>query len=552
MVRLSVDRNAPESPSIAPSVTEIRAQMDKICDSSIFVNSSRLIDFLRFIVNEALHDRSKNLKAYTIGLEVFERPESFDPIADTIVRVNAGKLRRALERYYLGPGRQDKVHIVIPTGGYVPVFQIMDFEHARRDVNLSAPTFKPLVDIKEPIIAVLPFKKASLEPAHEFIINGLGEELVMALSKFRGIGIVSYYSTSNLDSEQRDLDQIRRIFGADFLITGSIYQASDKFRLNVELLTTNNSQHLWSHRYERDFSINTLFSILDDIVSNIVAAVADDFGIIPKTIARASSAKAPDQSGAYEAVMRFHHFEITLSSLAHKEALQALEETVVKYPNYGLAWALLSILYLDSFIFSFGDLENPIERGTDAARKAVHIDPLCQHAYFGMSLSQLLQRNKEGVIHNARKIIELNPNAAFLVGTAGWFIAMAGQFEEGFEYIGKSIQLNPIFPSWFHFPQYIYLYLIGDYSSALDQAIKFELPDFFWSALMQAAVLGKLGKINEAQAALQRLVSLQPDFPERARFYIECLLIEDRWVDKILEGLKMAGFDRTMKQRHNK
>jgi adenylate cyclase len=241
--------------------------------------------------------------------------------------------------------------------------------------------------------------------------------------------------------------------------------------------------------------------------------------------------------------MRYHHYGITLGSRAYEEALQALEKTVALDAEYALAWALLSILYFDAFTFSFGDMKNPVERGTEAARKAIAIDPFCQHAYFGMCFAQLLQRNEQEVIRNAKKIIELNSNAGFLVGTAGWFLAMAGQYDEGFGFIEQSMKLNPFFPSWFHFPYYLNYYLNGDFSGALKTVEKFGLPDFFWNPLMQAAVLGQLGRITEAQAALQRLLSLKPDFHARARFYISCFLIKDKWVDRMLEGLKKAGLE---------
>ncbi len=110
MERRSSDTTKPETATLASSVAEISAQMEKIVGRPDFQKARRLREFLRFVVNEALDGRSDNLKAYTIGVEVFDRPEDFDPITDTIVRVNAGKLRRALERYYFGPGRQDKIH----------------------------------------------------------------------------------------------------------------------------------------------------------------------------------------------------------------------------------------------------------------------------------------------------------------------------------------------------------------------------------------------------------------------------------------------------------
>jgi adenylate cyclase len=541
MVPRSTDNTRPEADTPAPNVAEIRTQLEKIVGSPDLQNASRLREFLRFVVNEGLDGRADSLKAYTIGIEVFDRPDNFDPITDTIVRVNAGKLRRALERYYLGPGRQDKILISIPKGRYIPVFQIQEFEQTRGDVNSVQSACEPLDSTKQPTIAVLPFRKVSLEPSREFIINGLGEELTMALSRFSGLGVIAYYSTSGIKAEQYSQDQLCRRLGATFVITGSIYQAADELRLNVELVRTDNSQQVWSKRYDRNFTVDTLFSIKDDIVQNIVATVADDYGIIPKIIAKASRGKTVNELEAYEAVMRYHHYGITLESQAYEEALQALEKTVAIDAEYALAWALLSILYLDAFTFSMVDLDNPLERGMESARKAISIDPFCQHAYFGMCYAQLLQRNEEEIIRNAKKILELNPNAGFLVGTAGWFLAMAGQYDEGFRFIEQSMQLNPFFPSWFHFPYYLNSYLNGNFGDALKTVKKFGLPEFFWNPLMHAAALGQMERITEAQAALQRLISLKPDFPERARFYISCFLIKDKWVDLTLEGLKKAG-----------
>ena len=541
MVPRSTDNTRPEADTPAPTVAEIRTQLEKIVGSPDFQNASRLREFLRFVVNEGLDGRADNLKAYTIGIEVFDRPDNFDPITDTIVRVNAGKLRRALERYYLGPGRQDKILISIPKGRYIPVFQIQEFKQTRGDVNSVQSACDPLDSTKLPTIAVLPFRKVSLESSREFIINGFGEELTMALSRFNGLRVIAYYSTSGIKPEQCGPDQLCRILSTTFVITGSIYQTADKLRLNVELVRTDNSQQVWSHRYDRNFTVDTLFSIRDDIIQNIVAAVADDYGIIPKIIATASRGKTVDELEAYEAVMRYHHYGITLESQAYEEALQALEKTVAIDAEYALARALLSILYLDAFTFSMVDLDDPLERGMESARKAISIDPFCQHAYFGMCYAQLLQRNEEEIIRNAKKILELNPNAGFLVGTAGWFLAMAGQYDEGFRFIEQSMQLNPFFPSWFHFPYYLNSYLNGNFGDALKTVKKFGLPEFFWNPLMHAAALGQLERITEAQAALQRLISLKPDFPERARFYISCFLIKDKWVDLTLEGLKKAG-----------
>ena len=541
MVDLPSDKDRSGADIPAPSATDIEIQLEKIVGSSDFQKAKRLSEFLRFIVNEWLEGRAENLKAYAIGLEVFERPANFDPITDTIVRVNAGKLRRALERYYLGPGRQDKIHISIPKGRYVPVFAIRDFEKTRGEVAPEDATCELFDTTKQPTIAVLPFRKISIEPSREFIVNGLGEELTMALSRFSALKVISYYSTSQIELKQTVPYNLCRSLGATFVIAGSIYQAKNELRLNVELVRTDNFQQVWAQRYDRHFTLDKLLPVIDDIVQRIVATVADDYGIIPKIIATASREKSVDALKAYEAVMRYHHYGITLTLQDYDQALRSLEKTVATNPDYGLAWALLSILYLDDITFSISGMDNSLERGTEAAHKAVRLDPFCQHAYFGMCYAQLLQRKKEGIIRNAQKIIELNPNSGFLVGTAGWFLAMTGEFEEGFGFIERSMQLNPRFPSWFHFPYFLHAYLNNDLHGALEEIRKFDLPDFFWNPLMRAAVLGNLGKRTEANAAYQKLLKLKPDFPGRARFYLGCFLIEDKWVELMHEGLIKTG-----------
>jgi len=328
MERRSSDTTKSQTTTLAPSAAEISAQMEKIVGRPVFQRARRLREFLRFVVNERLDGRADSLKAYTIGLEVFERPDNFDPITDTIVRVNAGKLRRALERYYLGPGRQDKILISIPKGRYVPVFQNQDFDQTRGENNPVEPASESLDSTKIPTIAVLPFRKVRLESSREFIINGLGEELTMALSRFSGLRVIAYYSTAGFKPEQCGQDQLCRQFGATFVITGSIYQTADELRLNVALVRTDNCQQVWSQRYERNFTIDSFLSALDDIVQSVVAAVADNYGIISKIIATASRGKAVNELEAYEAVLRYYHYEITLDSRDHEEALQALEKTV--------------------------------------------------------------------------------------------------------------------------------------------------------------------------------------------------------------------------------
>src|ERR1700756_2522302 len=102
---------------------EIRSQLDLILRSRAFIQSHRIRRFLQFVVEESLLGQPHRLKEYLIGLEVFDRREAFDPRVDSIVRVEARRLRYKLEEYYRTEGREDAVRIVLRKGSYVPIFE---------------------------------------------------------------------------------------------------------------------------------------------------------------------------------------------------------------------------------------------------------------------------------------------------------------------------------------------------------------------------------------------------------------------------------------------
>src|SRR5690349_21334834 len=126
--------------SIGDAVTpdEIRAALQRMIVSDVFSRSPQLGAFLRFVVEAVLHGRGDRIKAYTIGVEVLRRDTSFDPQVDPIVRVEATRLRRAIERYYAGAGQDDLIIIDLPRGSYVPTFRRREFAEPAVPLNGEA------------------------------------------------------------------------------------------------------------------------------------------------------------------------------------------------------------------------------------------------------------------------------------------------------------------------------------------------------------------------------------------------------------------------------
>lgn len=124
-------------PLDTPDERGIQEALEKIIASRSFRGSPRLQELLRYVVTETLSGRASTVKAYSIAVDVFGRNPSFDPSTDTIVRVQAGRLRNALVNYYKGEGKNDRIRIEIPRGGYVPVFQSVraDDDAAPHDID---------------------------------------------------------------------------------------------------------------------------------------------------------------------------------------------------------------------------------------------------------------------------------------------------------------------------------------------------------------------------------------------------------------------------------
>lgn len=145
-----------------PGKRTVRAELERIVNSPDFDTSARSREFLRFVVEETLAGRESSISQHAIGTMVFGRGSDFDPATDPIVRMQAGRVRRSLERYYHTAGVEDPVIIDIPKGTYVPVFRYREsIQDASSDVVGSAETEEEFDFDSWPTLLVTPFRKAS-------------------------------------------------------------------------------------------------------------------------------------------------------------------------------------------------------------------------------------------------------------------------------------------------------------------------------------------------------------------------------------------------------
>jgi TolB-like protein len=234
----------------------VSSELDKILSSSTFIRSKRLGRFLRFTVEQCLEGRQGALKEYLVGVEVFNKLETFDPRIDSIVRVEARRLRSKLEKYYQTEGRDDNIIIQFRKGSYVP--QIL----SREQLNALGYADGTGMKAGRKSVAVSRFSNLGVDPAHSHFCSGLTEDLISALTKVAALRVVA----RNASGEEPK---------ADYVLEGSVRKQSDRLRISAQLIDTADSMYIWSETYERD--ISDAFAVQDEISKSIVGALRKEF-----------------------------------------------------------------------------------------------------------------------------------------------------------------------------------------------------------------------------------------------------------------------------------
>ena len=305
-----------------PSSEAIRAQLARILESAKFRASDKQRKFLRFVVNETLEGRSSQLKGYTIAVDVYKRTESFDPQVDPIVRVEAGRLRRALEHYYLTAGKNDPVRIGVPKGGYVPSFQMLKVPLSEPETNTSE--LQEIAPATGTSIAVMPLEDLSGDKDQEYFTDGLTEELTSELTRYQDFQVIASQSSMRFKGQSVDPREIGKDLNVRFLVTGSVRRDSNALKVMVQLHDTSTAEQIWGDSYKRDYTAADLIGIQEEISRQVIGVIADQWGLIERRLSRESSKKAPADLNAYDAVLRFYHYETKLTAEAFEQALAAL------------------------------------------------------------------------------------------------------------------------------------------------------------------------------------------------------------------------------------
>lgn len=536
----------PEPP--APSAEAVREQLERILASSHFAAAERGRKFLRFLVEETLEGRSSRLKEYTLATEVFDRDEAFDPTTNPTVRVEASRLRRRLEHYYLTVGRADPVLIQLARGTYVPVFRPQaDVLGLHDELSALGRTGGKTVQRLRtelpsgPSIAVLPFDALG-NPGDELLGDGITVEIITALSRFREFHVLGR-NTAFLHRSDTDPVQIGQALGVRYVLRGSVRRDAEQIRVNVELSNCTNGMVLWAEGYARDLSTGSIFAVQEEIAARVVATIAQPEGVIVRPDLTQAKRKPLDHLDTYECVLLFYDYDANLSPDRHARARAALDRALEKEPDSSTVWAARSQLYTDMFRFRFnveGSRKEALDKALQAARNAVKLDPHNPMAYHSLFVVRHARGEMRAFREAGNRAIELNPNNTDILADYGLHLITAGKLELGSLFIKMALSLNPEPPDWYWFAFFSLHFQRGEFEAALDMALRAENTDFYWTHCIRAVAYASLGMAAEARAAAARVLAVYPDFEANARDDLSCWISPER-VEHQLATLREMG-----------
>ena len=310
----------------------------------------------------------------------------------------------------------------------------------------------------------------------------------------------------------------------------------------MQLVDASSGAHLWAETYERSFTPEAVFELQDELVPRIVSTVADTHGVLPRSMSETLRSRDPATLSPYEALLRGFAYFQRVNAAEHLAVRAGLERAVQEAPSNADCWAMLSMLFREEYNHGFNLRPDPLGRAFTAARRAIEIAPSNHLAYHALASVLFFRRETQAFRSAVQRAITLNPMDGFTIAYMGFLTAYSGDWARGGELVEKARNLNPNHPGWYWFPPVFDAYRKGDYTGALEFALKVNMPGFWRNSLALAVTYGQLGELELARNAAQELLAVRPEFAAKARE--ECRKWWDpELVEKLIEGLRKAGLE---------
>ena len=392
----------------------------------------------------------------------------------------------------------------------------------------------PLPD--KPSIAVLPFDNLSGDPEKEFLSDGLSENIITELSRFKEFFVIARNSTITYKGKPVKVQQVAEELGVRYVLEGSVQIAGDRLRVTAQLIDATRGNHLWAERYDRD--LRDIFAVQDEITRTIAATLKENIDLAEyDRILR----KPTESLSAYESRKRGQAQWLTFTREGNEQAKRLYEKTLKLDPNYSEAYVGLAWVHINGYRWGWSETnsrEESLGLALEMARKSVEMDPFSHRTHWVLANATMQSGDLDRAIAEYDRAIELNPNSARVLADSIEPLVYLGRAQEGIARMNAAIRLNPRHPDWYLWNLGWAQYFAEQYEDALASLKKMnKMPNGARRTL--APVLVRLGRLDEARTMIAEFVQNEPDYSledlEATPF--EHKEYQERWI----EDLRKAG-----------
>ena len=572
------------------SDSELEAQLQRILAAECFQSAPQLSALLSYLVERTMAGQFADLKAAPIAQTVFKRDESFDAQTDTIVRVEAGRLRRRLAEYYREEGEADPVVIDIPKGGYRAVFsqrQTVEPVTGSRELQESAPAQKrtqgrrqypsagiagviglllvatwvllytlhagndpvasalePVVTDSKPYIVVMPITTASMDEQSVRLAAGLVEALITNFSKISGLSVMAHASV--LDAQDRQspysIQDFRSEFGVTHLLRGTMERQGDDVLLYVQLVDAKNAKVLWAERLSRH--LDQVHDLREALATSITTELAVQ--LQPGEQTRLSQ----HHSATAESWLLYRQGLITIMpprDLARIQAARQLFDRALEVaPDFAGGYTGLSFSHSTRALFmNSDDPAGELAQAVELANRAIAQDPNFGAGHAMLAFAQVLAGDSQAALDSVATALDIQPGDSFARFVLGMSLVLSGQPAAAISQLQEALRLDPVEPRRPYLNVLgIAYYTAADYSGALgilEDSYERGGPQGPHMDVFIAAAMAQLGEEDNARAVIARIHKNYPDFPLRA--WLERWVTDPQQLSKTVGILQSLGLN---------
>ena len=487
----------------------------------------RAVALLRVLVEQAGKPVSKEtlIQAAWPGLAV----------EDSNLTVQIAALRRVLGE---APGGETWIE-TLPRRGYRFVGPI---------VAVGAGSARPVLTTKAsltppdmPSIAVLPFQNLSGDPEQEYFADGIVEEIITALSRFRHLFVIARNSSFSYRGRAVDVKEVGRALGVRYVLEGSVRKAQNRMRIAGQLIEASTSKQLWADRF--DGALENIFDLQDQVTASVVGAIAP---MVEQAEIERARLKPTENLDAYDYFLRGMASFYQRTSEAINDALRLFYKAIEIDPDFASAYGMAAWCY--GWRKINGWVTDRVQEVDETARLARRAAELGQNDAVALARGAHALGYVVGELDTAASYVDralvLNPNLAVAWYASGWLRVFLGEPDVAIQHFSHAIRLSPLDPQIFAMQAgtaYAH-FLAGHYDEASFWAGKalWEQANYQSTLRIAAASNALAGRLAEAQETMTRLRTLDPALRvSNLRDYIPLRRPED--LSKLADGLRKAG-----------